>query len=284
MQSAAPPPNCGAQQTLTANADAWIDQGGPQANKGTDSVLKVNSKGNSNMRALVRFLLPSLPAGCEVTSATLRLYAASAKDGRTIQALRIADAWSENAVTWATAPTTVGTAATTSSGSTSGYREWDVAAQVQAMYTSGEHNGFLIRDANENQDSEQQYNSREKSSDQPQLVLQFGPAAAPPPPGPGDTTPPDTRIEQGPSNSTTSTTRPAELRGGWRDRHDLRVPPRQRPGVCVRELHEPEDVQRPLHRLAPLRGSRGRRGRQQGSEPGALDVDGHQPAERHDAA
>ena len=86
VQAPAPPPTAARLQTLTANADAWIDQGGPQANKGTDSVLKVNSKSRSNMRALVRFLLPTIPAGCTIESATLRLYAASAKDGRTIQA------------------------------------------------------------------------------------------------------------------------------------------------------------------------------------------------------
>ena len=209
VQAPAPPANCGNPQTIAANADAWIDQGGPQANKGSDSIMKVMSKSNGNIRALVRFLLPTLPAGCEVTSAKLRLYAASAKENRTINALLVDDAWSENQVTWATAPATTGAAVSISSGSGSGYREWNVAPMVQTMYTSGEHNGFLIRDANENQDAEQQYHSREKGSDLPQLVVQFGPAAAPPPPPAGDTTPPDTLIEDGPSNSTTSTS--AEL-------------------------------------------------------------------------
>ena len=205
VQSPAPPADCGPPQTLSANADAWIDQGGPQANKGSDSILKVNTKGGSNMRALVRFLLPGLPAGCKVEAAALRLYAASAKDGRTIQAIRIDEPWSESAVTWATAPPTIGAAATTSSGSTSGYREWSVAEQVEAMYDTGEHNGFLVRDANEDQDSEQQYHSREKGSNLPELVLTFAPAAATPPPPTGDTTPPDTSITEGPSSSTTST-------------------------------------------------------------------------------
>jgi hypothetical protein len=209
VQAPAPPADCGTAQTLTANADAWINSGSTGANNGGDSILKVMSKSGGNLRALVRFLLPTLPAGCEVTSAKLRLYAASAKENRTINALLIDDAWSENAVTWANAPATTGAPASISSGSGSGYREWGVASLVQAMYSSGEHNGFLIRDASENQDAEQQYHSREKGSDLPQLVLQFGPAAAPPPPPAGDTTPPDTRIENGPSNSTTSTS--AEL-------------------------------------------------------------------------
>ena len=46
---------------------------------------------------------------------------------------------------------------------------------VAAQY-SGTNNGFLIRDASENQDAEQQYHSREKGSDTPQLVVTFKPA------------------------------------------------------------------------------------------------------------
>ena len=59
-------------------------------------------------------------------------------------------------------------------GSGSGWREWSVAAIVQAMY-SGTNNGFLISDANESQDAEQQYYSREKGESPPQLVIKFKP-------------------------------------------------------------------------------------------------------------
>ena len=204
VQNPAPPANCGSQVVLTANADAWIDQGSTSANKGGDSILKVMSKNGGNLRALVRFLMPSMPAGCQVESATLRLYAGSYKDGRTLEALRLDDPWSEGSVTWGNAPATVGNAVTVNSGA--GYRDWNVAGQAQAMYTANEFNGWLIRDANENQDAEQQLHSREKGSDLPQLVLKFGPTSAPPPPPPTDTTPPETSISQGPSNSTASTT------------------------------------------------------------------------------
>ena len=44
------------------------------------------------------------------------------------------------------------------------------------MY-SGTNNGFLIRDSSENDDAEQQYNSREKGSDRPELVITFKPAS-----------------------------------------------------------------------------------------------------------
>ena len=46
---------------------------------------------------------------------------------------------------------------------------------VQAMYSAGTNHGFLIRDATENQDAEQQFFSREKGESPPQLVIRFKP-------------------------------------------------------------------------------------------------------------
>ena len=66
------------------------------------------------------------------------------------------------------------------------------------MYTSA-NNGFLVRDASENQDAEQQFHSREESNNRPQLVLKFWSGAPPPPPtGEDDTTAPDTTITGSP--------------------------------------------------------------------------------------
>jgi hypothetical protein len=174
--TATPLPTCTATTvTVSANADAWIEQNSPSNNKGSDSTLKVISKGPSdNTRALVNFALPSVPPACVIQSATLRLYSSSAASGRTIEAVQLAANWAENSVTWENQPATTGAAATTASGN--GYLEWNVSSQVQAMY-SGANNGFLIRDAVEgNSGAEQQFNSREKGSDMPQLVIVFGPA------------------------------------------------------------------------------------------------------------
>jgi hypothetical protein len=123
---------------------------------------------------VVDFALPTVPAGCVVQSATLRLYADSARNGRTLQALRLAGSWSEGGITWANQPATAGPAATTASGA--GWRQWSVTGQVTAMYAPGADHGFLIRDANEGNDHEQGFFSREKGQDAPQLVIQFAPA------------------------------------------------------------------------------------------------------------
>jgi hypothetical protein len=194
---------CPAPVTLTATADSWIDSGSTTSNKGSDSILKVMSKSGGNLRALVRFTLPTLPQGCSVEDATLRMYAKSAANNRSLEAIQLNGTWTEGGVTWANQPTTTGAAATTASGT--GYREWDVALQVQGMYT-GTNNGFLIRDAVENQDAEQQFHAREESSNRPQLVITFS-AGAPPPPPPGESDPsaPDTTITGSPGAASSST-------------------------------------------------------------------------------
>ena len=164
----------GSTVTVGAAADSWILQDSANTNYGTDSALKVNSKGpNQNSRALVRFNMPTIPAGCLLTSAKLRMYSGSYKTGRTLQALRIDASWTESAVRWNNQPAPAGTAATVASGS--GYREWTVTSIVQTQYSTT-NNGFLIRDAAENNGGmEQVFNSREKGTDNPpRLVLTFG--------------------------------------------------------------------------------------------------------------
>lgn len=158
--------------TLGSGRDAWV-LSSSSSNNGSDSVLKVESKTGDNARALVRFELPALPEGCTVTDASLRLFAGSSTNGRTLQAIQVTAPWTESGVTWSNQPASGGPAATVASGS--GWRQWSVAAQVNAMYAGANH-GFLIRDAAENGGGhEQGFNSREKGSDNPpQLVITFG--------------------------------------------------------------------------------------------------------------
>ena len=167
-------PDCTSVQTIGANADSWIDQKNGGSNYGGDSVLKLMSKSGENTRALVRFPAPAAPPGCALLSATLRLYAGGYKTGRTLQALALAATWTEGGVNWGNQPATTGSAATTGSGQ--GYRSWDVTAQVNAM--GGNNHGFLIRDAVDNNGgSEQQFHSKEKSDNQPQIVYRYAPGA-----------------------------------------------------------------------------------------------------------
>ncbi len=163
-------------QTVTATGDSWVDQASPDANKGTDSVLRVTSKsGNANTRALVQHSLPSVPAGCTVTAAKLRLYNSSPTTGRTIEAVPNSAAWTENGVTWANQPSTTGAAANATSPGAAGFMEWTVTSQVQSMY-SGSNHGFKVRDATEDAAAGpmQSFRSREAGSTPPELVVTFG--------------------------------------------------------------------------------------------------------------
>lgn len=163
VKNASPSGSCSSpgSQTVTASADSYVDQSSPAANDGTSSDLYVMSKsGNANRRTLVRFNLPAIPAGCSLSQATLRFFAASAVTGRTIDAYRAGGAWTETGVTWTNAPATAGTGS--SSASAAGALAWDVTTQTSAMY-SGTNNGYILRDSAEGDAAspEQKYQARE---------------------------------------------------------------------------------------------------------------------------
>jgi hypothetical protein len=106
----------------------------------------------------------------------LRLYNEAPVAGRSIQALRITAAWTENGVTWSNQPATTGAAAASTSPASAGWQSWTVTTQVQAMYTSG-NQGFLLGDATEGAAAGpvQKYRSRETGvSFDPELIVNWG--------------------------------------------------------------------------------------------------------------
>jgi hypothetical protein len=166
-------------QITVATADAWIDEANGTQNNGSVAVLQVQSRSASrNQRSLVRFTLPSMPAGCSVTAATLRLYANSSAAGRTLDVYRAATAWNEGTVTWTTRPGTTGTAVGSASLGATGWQQWTVTAHVVPQYTTND--GFVIMDRTEgaNGSGQQQvYRSRETGgipNNRPELVVTFG--------------------------------------------------------------------------------------------------------------
>jgi predicted ribosomally synthesized peptide with SipW-like signal peptide len=162
-------------QTVTPSRDAFIQQGSPNENKGGDANLFVESKtGSLNQRTLVGFTLPTLPSGCSVTSATLRLYNKGPTAGRSIEALQVSATWTEMGVTWNNQPGTTGTAATSTTVSAAGWQTWTVTSQVQAMYSA--NHGFLLRDATESSTAapKQNYPAREDAPNDPELIVNWG--------------------------------------------------------------------------------------------------------------
>jgi hypothetical protein len=159
-------------QTVTADADSYVDENSPGSNFGSSLTMQIQSRGGGggrNQRTLVHFALPP-GQYCTVTSATLRLNASVFAPGRTMQAYRAAAPWGEGSVTWANQPAVTGTPASTASAL--GWIQFDVTTLVQAMY-AGSNDGFLVRDAVESQNpaSTQQFSSSEAATSHPELVI-----------------------------------------------------------------------------------------------------------------
>ena len=141
------PPRCAAgSRTVSAAADVYVDQNEPNKNFRAVNQLRVASRDNErNSRALVRFALPSLPAGCTLRSAVLKAASAEAT-GRTLTVSRATKAWSESTVTWNNAPGVTGVAA--SAKVVAGTMSWTVTDAVRAMAST--NHGFVVRDSAEN--------------------------------------------------------------------------------------------------------------------------------------
>ncbi len=165
-------------QTLTADADSFVDQGSPtSAAGGTATYLVVTPQASAVRRVFVRFPPPTVPSGCTVTTATLRIYAESQTANRTLGAYR-ADpgvaVWTEAGLNWNNQPPHVGSPATAVMPNTDQYVSWNVTALVPHLY-AGVNNGFVVRDQDETGSGAwQQFNSRSVATNKPQLYVAWG--------------------------------------------------------------------------------------------------------------
>ena len=83
-------------------------------------------------------------------------------------------AWAQNAITWATQPTSAGT--TVTSDTATGWHAWAVTSIVQAMY-AGTNYGFVLKDVTEAAavGVEQKYDALEDTTaTTPELLLTYG--------------------------------------------------------------------------------------------------------------
>jgi hypothetical protein len=157
---------CPAAATLAATRDATVDERGPG---GAGRLVA-----GPGVHAFVGFDLPAAP-DCVVDSARLRLYVVVGGAGR-IGAARAGSAWDELTVSWLVAPGPVGPVSIAVAGPSPGWVEWDVAAQIQALYRRGD-NGLILRPAAEGE-PQVAFCSREAEGADcadraPQLVVRF---------------------------------------------------------------------------------------------------------------
>ncbi len=198
-------------QSVVASADSFVrpfefnGQDKSSTNYGTLAAMHVRASSQPDKygytRTLVRFSLPSIPAGCRVTAASLVLAGFNDNEtgdngtnsdvlaespyplttGRTIQAYTAGADWTETGVTWNNQPALSGTPVTRTS--VLGDNSWNVLTHVEAMY-AGSNFGWILKDSSEsgstngNQGENQYYYSRETTTQiasRPRLELTFGP-------------------------------------------------------------------------------------------------------------
>lgn len=154
---------------LTATEDAHVDADSSSnvsdenQNGASNTFLDVWADGNDR-RSLVKFALPTVPADCTITSATLAFTTISGATGRTLHASRATATWTETGVTWNNQPAVATPAATASSTATvDAVVSFTVTSQLQAMYPSSAF-GFVVKDSTESGTAHQRYHSSESTS------------------------------------------------------------------------------------------------------------------------
>lgn len=160
------------QVVVVADADTWVNEQQPTSTFGTRVSLSVNARTGRRARTLLHFALPAVPPRCSLSSATLRVYNATATTTRTVAVVRADTTWSELGVTWDTQPAQTGTAVNATAAV--GWMQWVVTNHVQALY-SGTNTGFVLKDSLEDgaNPSTQAFDSRD-ATNKPELVIQWG--------------------------------------------------------------------------------------------------------------
>jgi hypothetical protein len=162
---------------LPAIADSYAEQGGSGtsgANFGKATILEVKTQGgaDNNRIAFLRFSLASL-VGTTPMTATLRLYGKGGGGTNMLSAYGVTDeTWTETAITWNNKPALGAKQATISTNTTQQYREWNVITFVKAQLAGGRDNvNLAVSMDNDTANGPDTYNSREATSNQPQLVI-----------------------------------------------------------------------------------------------------------------
>ena len=115
-----------AEVAVDAIADAFVFSGYGSSNFNGD-YLEVGTgylpgdEQPGEMRALVKFTLPTLPAGAVIDSATIKMFQSGGSLAATIEMARNTGAWTETGVTWNTQPGTADPKWTSGTGTYPGW-------------------------------------------------------------------------------------------------------------------------------------------------------------------
>jgi PQQ-like domain len=179
--------------TLTASqargADAQLDASAATTNFGTATSLNAAARSGTGQasRGIIQFDLSSFSnVGVKRADMSLTVTQGGNKNG-SYEAHRVTSLWTESAVTWnnrvaGTPWTTVGgdysatiTSAVTINAGATGTFTWGLTADVQSWYSGTQNFGHVLLDvpSSGNDPNGILFNSREATSNQPQLALTF---------------------------------------------------------------------------------------------------------------
>jgi hypothetical protein len=163
--------------TLSPTADAYVRDGSAGTNFGHDTTLQVKDQpGSGNTRrSFLRFDLSSLTG--KVRTATLRLFGNHTM-GSTFDVCEAvpSNTWSETGITWNNQPPRTDFLAATEITTTAQYYEWDVSFLIDGQLTAGISQASMALTLEQpTNNAPDTFNSREASTNRPQLVVVTGP-------------------------------------------------------------------------------------------------------------
>jgi hypothetical protein len=169
-------PASAATVTVAANAASFVLSTDVNAHRGTSTVLRIHA---ATKISYLRFTVPALANGESITVATLRVFATTPA-GCTVgvEVVRAAnDSWGEKTITWGNQPGPTGPVLAGATWTTQGYQDLNVTSAVTA---AGPVSFLLRHAAGCTSAPDVVLNSREATTNTPQLVVET--TAGPPPP------------------------------------------------------------------------------------------------------
>jgi hypothetical protein len=163
------------------SADAYVRDGSyAGTNYGSDSVMFVKSDASGyNRKAYVKFNYSSL-SGSSVSSAKLRVFINSVNTSplRTIKVYGTDESWTETGITWNNAPAGATYLGSMDVENTSGiWKEFDVTGYVNSNMSDHQVSFLLVNEGTASSTNDVQFNTKEASASQPQLVVQSSTAS-----------------------------------------------------------------------------------------------------------
>ena len=172
--------------TAAASDDTWVNRLAATTNYGSAPTLRIDKSnaGLGDNEGLVRFGLPTLPAGASVSSAFMGLTqvsGGSTTGSLAVQARQVTSAWSEGTVTFATIPTYSGIASATTTVTTNlpGEYSWPLTGLVQAWYGGTANYGVLLGDTGSGTIAQLYATKESGAGNAPRLVINYSGAAVP---------------------------------------------------------------------------------------------------------